>query len=342
MSKPVQGLSSFHVIVAMVLSLPLNGGLRAAAAQPEVAPPAVRPLGEVTLRSGPRPCDDEDCHQLQVRCPEVAHPASVLLKVGRPTRTPVRGTILFMTGGGGARLWDDRPEARRVLSELRASGFQTVQLEWTRGWLVGAEGALEGQAARLPARHGCQVGLRQTALSGTRHGLLRHRQLRRRRPGQLHVVALRSGRHPRGRGADWRSSIRSVDLGCLRDDPASESLWYEREAAGLVDDGFGFLNPGSGPCSRGDDSFRRQFEQASIVSPEGQYVYPNTMVWFLSGDSDVTNAVPQGALYRDHLIGAGSPLVRADVIPDTWHGVPGSPEGAAMIRDVMLKECRPR
>ena len=110
----------------------------------------------------------------------------------------------------------------------------------------------------------------------------------------------------------------------------------------MVDDGFGFLNPGSGPCSRGDDSFRRQFEQASIVSPEGQYVYPNTMVWFLSGDSDVTNAVPQGALYRDHLIGAGSPLVRADVIPDTGHGVPGSPEGAAMIRDVMLKECRPR
>jgi len=106
-----------------------------------------RPLGQVQVLSGPDTCDQEDCYQIEVRCPGLAESERATLKVSGPNDNTPQGTIMFMTGGGGTGLWERfGVDAKRVLGELRAAGFRTVQLQWARGWLVGANEALEGQA----------------------------------------------------------------------------------------------------------------------------------------------------------------------------------------------------
>jgi hypothetical protein len=262
------------------------------------------------------------------------------LKVGDPVGLLSRGTIMFMTGGGGTGLWEQfGPDATRVLSELRAAGFRTVQLRWTRGWLVGAPGKLEGHVrlACKPATvanwvyHSLHDQGEDTAFCATGNSggsaqvsyMLSHYGL-----SQILSAAVPTGGPPMGR----------IDLGCIRDDPANRELWYVGGAAALIDQGFGFFR--NGPCVRSNAQFRERFRQASVASGEGDYVYPRTMVWFLFGELDSSNAVEQGLIYHEQLVQEGSPLVRKDVVPGTPHAVPSTPQGANMIRDIMLNECR--
>jgi len=146
--------------------------------------------------------------------------------------------------------------------------------------------------------------------------------------GDILSVVVPSGGPPMGR----------IDLGCLRDDPANRPLWYSRGSAGTIDRGFGFSR--NGPCARGDTSFQAQFQEASIAFGEWQYVYPHTMVWFLFGENDRSNAVAQGKAFYERVMQSGSPLVRAETVPNTPHPVPSTREGAEKIRDIMLAECR--
>jgi hypothetical protein len=95
-------------------------------AQPEGPPgPAPLPLGEVVVLSGPEPCDGEGCWVLEVTCPEVVEAAEVTLRVGAGAGEG-RGTVLFMSGGGGTGLWGSPGPARGAVAELRGAGFRTV------------------------------------------------------------------------------------------------------------------------------------------------------------------------------------------------------------------------
>ena len=118
--------------------------------------------------------------------------------------------------------------------------------------------------------------------------------------------------------------------------------------------GFGFVPPGdlrtinpndvsaTGPCSRDDVSFREKFRQASVASGEGDYVYPQTMVWFVF-EGVVDSALVSGTTYYDLLVKTGSPLVGKTVVPGVDEGqLIRSRNGAETIRDVLLNECRPR
>ena len=145
-------------------------------------------------------------------------------------------------------------------------------------------------------------------------------------------LAIPSGGPPMGR----------IDLGCIRDDPANELLWYGSGSASTIDRGFGFLDPGTGPCSAGDDGFRTQLEEASIAAGQNDYVHPKTLVHFLFGAEDVGNAVPQGITYLERLSAEGSPLLGVDTLPGVPHAVPSARSGADRIRDLMLAECRVR
>ena len=91
--------------------------------------PAQRPLGEVKLVSGPSNCDGYDCYELEVSSPLLAETDKALLTVGEPKTSPSRGTIMFLSGGNGTALWVNRSEhAMRIIDELRATGFRTVQI----------------------------------------------------------------------------------------------------------------------------------------------------------------------------------------------------------------------
>lgn len=299
-----------------------------------------RALGQIQVLSGPAPCRQEDCYELEVRCPQVAEPERATLKVSGPSNGQVRGTIMLMTGGGGTGLWEGFGlDARRVLGELREAGFRTVQLQWARGWLVGADEALEGQArlacrpatvARWVYDHlnvqtptpvfcvtGNSGGAAQVSYMLAQYGL-----------ADILSVVIPSGGPPMGR----------IDLGCIRDDPANQALWYEQGSAGTIDRGFGVSS--NGPCARGDVAFREQFQEASVAFGNWQYVYPHTMVWFLFGENDSSNAVAQGKAYYERVLQEGSPLVEMGTVPGTPHAVPSTRQGAEKIRDILLAECR--
>jgi hypothetical protein len=301
-----------------------------------------RPLGTVTLISGPTPCRGQSCYQLDVSCPELAQSEQATLMVGDPVGLLSRGTIMFMTGGGGTSFWEQfGADAARVLGELRAAGFRTVQLRWARGWLIGAPGKLEGHVRlackpatvaawvyRMLHDQGPTTAFCATGNSGGSAQvsyMLSHYGL-----SQILSAAVPTGGPPMGR----------IDLGCIRDDPANRELWYVSGAAALIDQGFGITR--NGPCLRSNRSFRQRFQEASVAFGNNDYVYPNTMVWFLFGELDESNAVEQGLTYYDRLVQEGTPLVRKDVVPGTPHAVPSTPQGANRVRDIMLSECRPR
>lgn len=301
---------------------------------------AARPLGSVSVISGPTTCESQRCYVLEVSCPGVQQAQRVNLKVGNFSNA-YRGTILFMTGGGGTGLWESfGTDARRVLGELRGAGFRTVQLAWQQGWLVGAPGALEGQAALAcrPASVAAWVyqnlhtgaaanafcatgnsgGAGQTSYMLADYGL-----------ASVIDAAVPSGGPPFGR----------IDLGCLQEGP-DPSIWYEDGAASTVDQGYGFLTAGTGPCFNHDPAYRSLFEQNSLALPPGrQWVYPTTFVWFMFGELDGSSAVAQGVAFHDKLVASGQTLVDLSVIPATPHGVPTTAAGANAIRDALLAEC---
>ena len=123
----------------------------------------------------------------------------------------------------------------------------------------------------------------------------------------------------------------------------------------LIDTGFGFIPPTvnprtmrandvppTGPCSRGDESFREKLRQASVASGEGDYVYPRTMVWFVVEGIE-SDAAVLGRAYYDLLVASGSPLLGRTVVPGVDHsGLIRTRTGTETMRDVLLRECRPR
>jgi len=301
-----------------------------------------RALGQVTVISGPTACNGETCYELQVACPQVPEPERLLLRVVNPSnQVPARGTIMFMSGGGGTGAWDGGAEPRRILGELRAAGFRTVILQWAGGWLTSPRGwhLGQGKLACRPATAArwiydnlhTQSATTAFCATGNSGGAAQVSYM----IAQYGLADILSAVVPTG-----GPPMSRIDLGCLRYDPANQPLWYDTGNIGTIDRGFGYF--GTGPCERSDFSFRKRFQEASITFGNWQYNYPRTMVWLLFGEQDNTSAVGQGLLFHQRLLAEGSPLVRMNVIPNTGHGTQSSPEGANMIRDIMLNECRLR
>lgn len=308
------------------------------------SPPGIA-LGSVTLVSQAGACagSSDACWEVVVSCPGLAESEGARFRINEPPGQE-RGTALFMTGGGGRGFWSSfGADADRVLGELQEAGFRTVEIAWDRGWLVGASGALEGQSAlackpasaALWIHERFQASAPELAFCATGNSggsaqvsyMLSHYGLH-----EILDLAIPSGGPPMGR----------MDLGCIRDDPANEPLWYGAGSASTIDRGFGFLEPGTGPCSSGDSGFRTQLEEASIATGQNDYFYPKTLVHFLFGAEDVGNAVPQGITYLERLRAEGTPLVGVDTLPGVPHAVPAARPGADRIRDLMLAECRVR
>jgi hypothetical protein len=290
------------------------------------------------------------CYDIRVTCPDVAAPARARLKVAAPRTTSAKGTILFTTGNFGYTLYESQGESRGTLADLSGAGFRTVQLQWIDSWLVAAPGKEEGHL-----RLGCRPATvarwvydhlhepaTATAFCATGNSggaaqvsyMLSHYGLK-----DILAAVVPTGGPPMGR----------VDRACDPGDPA-----YIKDAAmrKLIDTGFGFVPPGdlrsmnpndvpaSGPCSRGDTSFREKLRAASVASGDGDYVYPQTMVWFVF-EGIAGEEVALGTTYYDLLIKSESPLVNRTVVADVDHaGLVRNRSGADTIRDVLLNECR--
>ena len=270
-----------------------------------------RSTGTVDVTAGPVECDGQECYDITVSCPAVAAPAPARLKVGG---TSEKGTILFVTGGPGTDLYEIQPEKLRILDDIRTAGFQTVQLQWTTdSWSTGSPGAEEG-FLRLSCRpatvlqwvhDNLHIQNESTALCATGHSggasqisyMLSHYGLE-----DILSLVVPTGGPPMAR----------VDLMCSADNPNAVKNVMD-VSLGLHS---GDLNAaGSGPCARVDPAFIERFRLDSVASGEGDYVHPQTLVWFVFEGIDNSGAVAQGELYHDLLVSEGSPLVRKDVVP---------------------------
>jgi len=314
-----------------------------ASATPSATAAPGRALGTAALITGPSPCDGQSCYNLEVSCDQLRNRVDVLLKVGNPT-APVRGTIVFATGWTGAFLWETwSADAARVLSELRAAGFRTVQLQWSSNWFRGASLRAEGfgQLACRPATilrwvydhlhevtpdtafcaSGDSNGASQIAYALTQYGL-----------ADIVDAAELDG------GPNWAR----VDIGCYGNDSLNIPLWFSASDRNIADWAFGYEADGSGPCAQRNASFRTTFQNSSLAYGTWSYVYPRTMLHFLYGDQDHTTTASHGRYYYNLLHAAGSPRLQIDTVPNTPHTIVSNTVGANMIRDVLLNECRPQ
>jgi hypothetical protein len=271
--------------------------------------------------------------------------ASGLIVVSEPI-APLRGTALVYSGGSGTLLWGaavpglENSEAlyQETLHAWSEAGLRVVRVQWDEDWQVGVS-ELEGFAAlacrpatvtnwvadRLvdPGQPFCigggSSGAAQVSYALTHYGLADRVSL---------AVPW---------GGFWMGRI---DMGCLDSDPRNASLHYADAARGTIDRSYGFVN-GTGPCLTRDVSFTSRFQDAS-VSAGPDFVYPHTLVWHVLAGGDNVGALAQGLTYYEAMLRAGSPFVRADVLPGLPHALELTQAGQAQIRDIFLQECRLR
>lgn len=306
---------------------------------------ATEPLGQVEVLVGPYPCLQAECYDLEVTCPQVIEPAAATLMVNEADPgAPPRGTILFATGSGGGRLWQTfGAAAMSTIRRLNQEGFLTVQLSWTDGWLNAAPDAEEGQV-RLACRPatvarwiydnlhqatpttafcatGNSGGASQLAYMLTHYGLA----------DLLEVVVFSGG-----------PVMSRIDEGCLGGPPVDGfPVTYGAGEANLIDLGFGFLE-GGGPCNARDPAFAPAWTRASHNTLHlPNYVFPDTLVWFVFGALDVGSARGQGLLFRARLLEAGTPFTGMSIALNTGHDTPSTRQGAGKIRVVLEAGCVP-
>jgi hypothetical protein len=306
-------------------------------------PPVPRQLGTVNVLAGPYQCDNKKCYDIQIDCPDLLLPIDATLRIGEPAGLPSQGTILFATGWDGTWYWGWGGEAARILGELQAANYRTVELKWASNWWSGAQGKLEGHA-RLACRPatvarwvydnlneqspktafcaaGNSNGASQLSYTMAQYGL-----------ADIFSAVELDG------GPNWAR----LDQACFHDDPAYQSLWYDKTERQNTDMAFGYPQNDGGPCAIQDVNFRGQFEEASLAFGNWLYIYPKTMVWFLFGELDQTITKAHGLYFYNQLLKSGSPLVNMDVITDTDHIVSDTAQGANKIRDIFINECHLR
>ena len=149
-----------------------------------------------------------------------------------------------------------------------------------------------------------------------------------------------------------------MDLSCDRDNPANAGLAYPVWATNIIDAGFGYLpegeindfasfvDEGSGPCARGDEQFFADLRDASIASNQGDYFYPDTMIYFVFEGIDDTKAVAQGELFVEALKSSGSPMLKTSTVPGVSHygpnGLLNTETGIEQVRNSLREACRIR
>jgi hypothetical protein len=300
------------------------------------------PTGTVTIVSGPTDCAGLTCYEVKVTCPGVSRTINALVRTGEPAGVPALGSILFANGGTGAAYWGDaHAQTARVLGELRAAGYRTVEFKWKATWYQGAVGKQEGfvklgcrpatlaqwiydaihvQADTLPfCFYGHSNGAAALAYTATHYD-----------KRNILDLAVFNG------GPNW---VRN-DIGCIQDDPAYSSLFFDLAGRKNVDRSFGYKTDGTGPCGRKDPAYRDQFYFSGIVSSDWQYVYPTTMLSFVFGANDKTKTANHGKHFYDTVVTAGSPLVSYTTVAGAGHNTYTTINGANAIRDILLAECR--
>jgi len=328
-----------------------------AAAPSDGAPPAGDDAGSPgggelgTVSQLDEPCPDgagllpgTRCQLVEVACSGIP-PLRAQVRVTAPASSdPVRGTIVFGTGGGGESWYDGAPSARAMMRALADDGFQLVQRAWLEQWESGGAGLAAAACRYATLLTWVDDQLRGAgALCATGNS------------GGSAEIAYALSRWDREQILDLAMPtggpvMSRVDLGCLDSDewqsecrqlpdgttcePAGVQCSYQGSNFDHID---GAYLPDT-PCELHDPAFAETFLADSILSPDADLDFGATPVHQLFGARDCSIALPQGILWYD----AVTSQKAQNFVPETGHGTPGTPEGAAAIRRVLAEECAPR
>jgi hypothetical protein len=274
-----------------------------------------------------------------VACPNVQAAAKAVLLI-QPSQTAPKGMVLFFSGGGGAKAWDEgTPGAASFLTGLTQQGLEVVQVAWQpRSWLQSSPGESVG-----PALLACRPA---SVISWTHENL--YQRLKANAPGALTCGFCITGNS----GGSSQIAYALTDYGLAgMVDVAVESggpvhtqiakgclgdpLYAYDNLAFTIDVSYGER---SGPCTQGDSSFTDTWNRDSVDAPGGDFDYPKTLVVFVltdpnePGRTDVHHALA----YYDKLKRAGSPHLKLTKIPGLPHEIETSQAGLDAIGSVVL------
>ncbi|MEJ2601172.1 MAG: hypothetical protein P8Z00_22770 [Anaerolineales bacterium] len=306
--------------------------------QKPASPP--RPLGVTQLITGPVSCNNEQCYQIKVTCPNISQSIGATLMVGDPFIS-LQGTILFFTGWTGTYYWGSEDENEEIIEHLRQAGYRTVEIKWSTNWFEAELGVPEGMG-KLACRPATVVrwvydnlhnqnqtvpycatghsnGASQLGYAITQYDLA----------DIFTAVVFESG-------PNWSR----IDYECLHNDPAYQSLYGNQGQRNTIDWGFGFNSNGTGPCATMDTSFQQNFQESSLAVNNWSFKFPNLKIAFIFGGDDTTSTAAQGKYFHDLLINNGNSNVSMTVVPGAPHFTTETPEGFQNMQDTLLDECK--
>lgn len=310
--------------------------------------PTTRPLGTVLAVTNPANCDTagaggmtgQFCYALTISCTQTAVTDIVVLQVNEPA-TNILGTIIFAGGFDGTYNWDDaRAQRVRVLNELVAAGYRTVQMDWQTAWWQGSSTLREGfgNLACRPATAmqwvydnlngsneafcatGHSNGASQVALPMAQYGMA----------DQFTAVLLESG-------PNWSR----VDHACLS--PANSLYFTNLTERRYVDVSLGVGTPTvpqSGACATNNVIRRPNFEEMSLSYNNWDFVYADTSLAFMFGAADMSTTRTHGENFYTRVV-TTTPWLTTTTIAGAGHFAADTVTGADTLRDYFLNQCVP-
>ncbi len=322
------------------------------------APPrAPMPLGQVSFQAAPNnvctlngnsKVPTTRCLLATVAaCPGVAD-MTAYLKISEPNGNPA-GTIVLGGGGGGGGFYEQAfavaDAGAVIINTLLAAGYRVVQRAWTtqpNGWLTGP-----GGASRLACRYATLVdGVYQTYHTGG--GYCLHGN-----SGGAAEVGFALAHYGLGREVDFAlpssgPPFGRVDYGCLGTAlPAWAALCpmlrscnggscaYTGPPQGLIDQTYG---QNVSDCQNRNAQNASVWYDDSVQSSFAIYDYPQTVVHFLFGAEDCSEAVPLGRVYADAITTAKA----FAIVPNAQHDLPNWPSGAQAVVSELTANCQLR
>jgi len=309
------------------------------------------------------------CFQLHVSCPLVAD-FSAYLKVNNPSGAPT-GTVLLGTGTGGSGLYDDQnaggyTDGSNVVLSLLTNGYNTVQVSFgapfdngttPRGWLTGP-----GGVRRLACRYatvadwvyknpavinpgdvsasnsapmcatGNSGGSAAIAYAVYEYGLDTEFKMIEPTSGPV-MTRLDLGCSPPGSSTFLNACTNS------QQDMAYSTGGANGGDAAIIDEAYqaaGATTPT--PCTdaiNGTAAPAGLFLSDSILYQGAQTVtLPNLTIKQLFGDSDTSNAVPQGTFWNTYV-----PASLFQCLPGVAHDIPSFSSGATQIANDIEAAC---
>lgn len=322
-------------------------------ATPTPLPP--RDLGQIRVSEeacrGRTVLPNTRCVRVAVECSGLATIEGEVFISDPPPGVSLLGVVLIGSGGGGDGRFESANYGSAAMQTLLQQGYRLVQREWDTSWEAGSEGMLAsacryatlltwvhdtlGQTGAMCA-YGNSGGASEIGYALAHYG----------RDQILDFALLSNG-----------PTMSRLDLGCLG---ASDASW-QQQCTSLVAAGnqcgrsnlpaltCTFNNRHSNaldhidsaytpqtPCRSQDPAGRELLYLDSIVSPLGNYNYPNTNVLFLSSSNDCTEAAPLGMLYAQAI----QSQRQIQYVPQAQHEILEYNTGANAVVEGVIAGCR--